>query len=123
MHSTDSVSFLTRHTALCPPMPCAEVTLGRLRLAVPPISPYVNPDRPFCPLAALAMHCSDPGSPLTRRTHWGTYVLARVDGENKLLMEVRASTVGFLLLWRWVPARQWYAAWFHDLSNYECFSI
>lgn len=95
MHCTDSVSFLTRHTALCPPMPCAEVILGRLRLAVPPISPYVNPDRPFCPLAALAMHCSDPGSPLSRRTHWGTYVLARVDGENKLLMEVRVSHIGF----------------------------
>ena len=75
-------------------MPCAAVTLGRLRLAVPPDSPNVTPDRPFCPLAALAMRCSDPGSPLTRRTHWGTYVLARVDGENKLLMEVRVSDVG-----------------------------
>ncbi|KAG1675325.1 hypothetical protein FOA52_015999 [Chlamydomonas sp. UWO 241] len=29
---------------------------------------------------------SDPGSPLTRRTQWGTYVLARVDGKDALLL-------------------------------------
>ncbi len=33
---------------------------------------------------------TDPGSPLSRRTQWGTYVLAKVDGQRKLLMEVRA---------------------------------
>lgn len=31
---------------------------------------------------------SDPGSPLTRRTAWGTYVLAKVDGQRQLLLEV-----------------------------------
>ena len=31
---------------------------------------------------------SDPGSPLTRRTQWGTYILAKVDGQRKLLLEV-----------------------------------
>lgn len=30
---------------------------------------------------------SDPGSPLTRKTKWGTYVLARVNGGNQLLLE------------------------------------
>jgi len=30
---------------------------------------------------------TDPGSPLSRRTRWGTYVLAKLDGKNQLLME------------------------------------
>lgn len=30
---------------------------------------------------------TDPGSPASRRTKWGTYVLALVDGERKLLMQ------------------------------------
>ena len=30
---------------------------------------------------------SDPGSPASRRTQWGTYVLALVGGERKLLMQ------------------------------------
>ncbi|GAX75674.1 hypothetical protein CEUSTIGMA_g3117.t1 [Chlamydomonas eustigma] len=30
---------------------------------------------------------SDPGSPLTQRTAWGTSVLARVDGQPQLLLE------------------------------------
>lgn len=30
---------------------------------------------------------SDPGSPASRRTQWGTYVLALVEGERKLLMQ------------------------------------
>ena len=37
---------------------------------------------------------SDPGSPLTRRTAWGTYVLAKVDGQRKLLLEVRGMMAG-----------------------------
>jgi hypothetical protein len=31
---------------------------------------------------------TDPGSPLMRVTEWGTHVLALVNGERKLLMEV-----------------------------------
>lgn len=35
---------------------------------------------------------SDPGSPLTRRTKWGTYILARVDGGDQLLMSGAGAT-------------------------------
>eukprot|EP00983_Pelagomonas_calceolata_P061499 1146856-Pelagomonas_calceolata.AAC.8 len=38
---------------------------------------------------------NDPGAPLSRRTKWGTYVLAKLDGERKLLMEgIGASEEG-----------------------------
>ena len=30
---------------------------------------------------------TDPGSPATRRTQWGTYVLALVEGQRRLLMQ------------------------------------
>ena len=30
---------------------------------------------------------TDPGSPVTRRTAWGTYILARLDGGDQLLMQ------------------------------------
>jgi len=30
---------------------------------------------------------SDPGAPLARRTKWGTYVLAKLEGKRQLLME------------------------------------
>jgi len=35
---------------------------------------------------------TDPGSPLSRRTEWGTYVLAKVDGKRQLLMEGTGAT-------------------------------
>jgi hypothetical protein len=41
----------------------------------------------------------DPGTPLTRRTSRGTYVLAKVDGQRKLLMQGSgASPTGAVLL-------------------------
>lgn len=30
----------------------------------------------------------DPGAPLSRRTEWGTYVLAKLDAQRKFLMQV-----------------------------------
>lgn len=38
---------------------------------------------------------NDPGAPLTRRTKWGTYVLAKLEGKRQLLMEgIGASEEG-----------------------------
>ncbi|KAJ9509690.1 hypothetical protein QJQ45_011313 [Haematococcus lacustris] len=40
---------------------------------------------------------SDPGAPLSRRTSWGTHILAKLDGQRKLLMEpVLRATGPFL---------------------------
>ncbi len=30
---------------------------------------------------------TDPGSPMSRKTHWNTYVLAQLDDQQKLLLE------------------------------------
>lgn len=60
----------------CPP--CC--TLPPIHLH-PPITPQLLFDRNY------EDAYSDPGSPATRRTQWGTYVLALVDGERKLLMQ------------------------------------
>ena len=46
-----------------------------------------HPQRPALCAAPTADAYSDPGSPASRRTQWGTYVLALVEGERKLLMQ------------------------------------
>ncbi|KAF5827418.1 hypothetical protein DUNSADRAFT_697 [Dunaliella salina] len=45
--------------------------------------------------AAASSSSNSEGAPLSRRTRWGTYVLAKLDGERKLLMEgIGASEEG-----------------------------
>jgi dipeptidyl aminopeptidase/acylaminoacyl peptidase len=56
------------------------------------ITTIIAPDEPDTPKKVLFDRMyedayTDPGSPASRRTEWGTYVLALVDGERKLLMQ------------------------------------
>lgn len=60
--------------------------------SLPPVllpSALPHPSFPSIPFAFNPSQdaYTDPGSPATRRTPWGTYVLALVEGERRLLMQ------------------------------------
>ncbi|GFH33738.1 uncharacterized protein HaLaN_33149 [Haematococcus lacustris] len=63
-----------------------------------PLPPAAAAPRPApCPACTCLNYedvYSDPGAPLSRRTSWGTHILAKLDGQRKLLMEVSASNTG-----------------------------